>query len=212
MSCIRPLFALSLFLFSPSSQAAPGDIVVAQAEAKWCYRCHGDTGIAENARIPNLAGQHAAYIAAQLRSFQQEREETVNDDGSVRAHRSMAFNAKRLSEENIKEIARYYEGMTCGTMQRRFGAPPARPEAAARCEECHGPRGLGTDPTIPKIGGQNEVYLLNQLTNFQTTSKGIDTTKLRDWRRHPDMGKVTAGLDKVDLKALAAYFSSLPCR
>src|SRR5690242_11532443 len=46
--------------------AAP---VLAQADLKTCYACHGESGISSQALTPSLAAQPAFYVTAQLVLF-----------------------------------------------------------------------------------------------------------------------------------------------
>lgn len=71
-----------------------------------CTGCHGPAGDGnEPALFPRLAGQHADYIALQLRHFAEGRR--VND-GESRAMRGIA---ERMNENEIKAVASYIEGL-----------------------------------------------------------------------------------------------------
>lgn len=63
-----------------------------------CQACPGEHGISRNPRVPNLAGQQEAYLAAQLRAF---RAGTRNND-------SMQAIAAQLSDEQIAALAAYW--------------------------------------------------------------------------------------------------------
>jgi cytochrome c553 len=71
-----------------------------------CMGCHGPAGqgIAA-AGYPMIAGQHASYIADQLRNFSAG---SRNNDGEGRAMRGVA---ERLNETEIKALASYIEGL-----------------------------------------------------------------------------------------------------
>ena len=71
-----------------------------------CMGCHGPAGNGnEPALFPRLAGQHADYIALQLRHFAEGRR--VND-GEGRVMRGIA---ERMNENEIKAVASYIEGL-----------------------------------------------------------------------------------------------------
>ncbi len=63
-----------------------------------CAACHGAEGIAKDVEIPNLAGQHDRYLAAQLQNFRSGK----------RAHKEMRYMSRHLTDEEIDAIARYY--------------------------------------------------------------------------------------------------------
>ena len=71
-----------------------------------CTGCHGPAGKGnEPALFPRLAGQHADYIAQQLRHFAEGRRE---NDGEGRAMRGIA---ERMNENEIKAVSSYIEGL-----------------------------------------------------------------------------------------------------
>jgi len=71
-----------------------------------CTGCHGPAGAGNGpAGYPMIAGQHADYIAQQLRHFAEGRR--MNDGGG----RVMRGIAERMNENEIKAVASYIEGL-----------------------------------------------------------------------------------------------------
>ena len=71
-----------------------------------CMGCHGPAGEGNApGGFPMIAGQHADYIASQLRGFAEGKR--VND-GESRAMRGVA---ERMNENEIKAVASYIEGL-----------------------------------------------------------------------------------------------------
>ena len=68
----------------------------------------------------------------------------------------------------------------------------------ATCAACHGENGIPQDKATPVIWGQNEGYMYLQLRDFQ---KGT--------RKSEQMRAIVDGLERADLRALAAHFSKL---
>ena len=66
------------------------------------------------------------------------------------------------------------------------------------CAACHGENGIPQDKATPVIWGQNEGYMYLQLRDFQ---KGT--------RKSEQMRAIVDGLERADLRALAAHFSKL---
>lgn len=63
------------------------------------------------------------------------------------------------------------------------------------CASCHGPDGNSTDPTIPKLAGMDQEYLVRQLKGFVAG------------KRHSEaMEGALASIDPNDFPKLAAYF------
>ncbi len=69
-------------------------------------------------------------------------------------------------------------------------------ETAQVCTGCHGENGIPQEKTTPIIWGQNEGYIYLQLRDFK---KGA--------RKNEMMQPIAEGLEKDDMKALAAYFT-----
>jgi cytochrome c553 len=80
-------------------------------------------------------------------------------------------------------------------------APARKTDFLRGCIPCHGLDGIGRDAEIPNLAGQNELYLTNQLRAFQ---KGR--------RAHKEMLYMSRQMTDGDMRALAAYYASLPPR
>lgn len=63
-----------------------------------CVACHGNDGAGIMPEYPNLAGQHEDYIATSLRAYK----------SGQRKNAIMAGMAAPLTEQDIRELARYY--------------------------------------------------------------------------------------------------------
>jgi cytochrome c553 len=72
-----------------------------------CAACHGVTGISKQDVWPNLAGQKAGYITAQLKQYQT----------SVRKDAVMESLAKLLTDEEIEKLAAYFAQQTTAEPQ-----------------------------------------------------------------------------------------------
>jgi cytochrome c553 len=81
-----------------------------------------------------------------------------------------------------------------------FNAPVCADEVETKaqiCSSCHGESGVPSDPAIPVIWGQNEGYLYLQLRDIKRGVRKVEV-----------MGPILEPLEKSDLQALAAYFST----
>ncbi len=67
-----------------------------------CHWCHGENGTGNPPSFPYLAGQYAAYTALQFRFWKQDQRR--NDPLDV-----MREIAKRLSDDDIRALALYFE-------------------------------------------------------------------------------------------------------
>lgn len=76
----------------------------AKSETQACSNCHGADGRGAWPSVPWIAGQPAAYIAAQLRAF---RDGTRRNDEVAQMRSAVA----RLRDADIEAVARYYAAL-----------------------------------------------------------------------------------------------------
>jgi cytochrome c553 len=77
-------------------------------------------------------------------------------------------------------------------------AKAGRAKAESVCAVCHGVDGLAKIPEAPNLAGQNENYLLAQLTAFKSGE-----------RKNEMMSVVSQNLSDADIENLAAYYSAI---
>jgi cytochrome c553 len=87
--------------------AGAADKQAGRAKAAACALCHGPNGISALADTPNLAGQPALYVEAQLKNYR----------SGARRHEVMSLIAKPLSDADIADLAAWYASI-------RIEAPP----------------------------------------------------------------------------------------
>lgn len=84
-----------------------------------------------------------------------------------------------------------------------WAANPA-PELATRvCSNCHGEGGISIAPTFPQLAAQQRTYLEAQLRAFRDRSRADPHAQAYMWG-------MASQLTDANIKALAAYYSSLP--
>lgn len=91
--------------WSASAFAAPAEPGLERIAA--CQACHGVDGVSIVDAAPNLAGQHAAYLQAQLKAFRSED----------RKNPMMNAIAAQLSDDEIAALAKYWASLpSAGTL------------------------------------------------------------------------------------------------
>jgi len=93
--------SLLVMMTAVTSSILAGDIAKGKSKSAICAGCHGQDGVGISPLFPNLAGQKAAYTAAQLKAFR---------DGQ-RKNMTMSPMSKGLTDEDIENIAAYYESL-----------------------------------------------------------------------------------------------------
>ena len=96
------VLALCLGALSTASVSATGDAVAGHAKAFACMGCHGVpsyTNAYPTYHVPKLGGQHAQYLVTALTEYK----------NGQRSHTTMHAQAASLSEQDIEDIAAYFE-------------------------------------------------------------------------------------------------------
>jgi cytochrome c553 len=209
--------ALSLGVAAAASaqDAKPGDPVAGEKKAAMCNGCHSipryQSSFPEVYKVPKIAGQNAKYIVAALTEYRK----------GGRKHPSMRAVAGSLSDQDIADLAAYFEqlGKTGNdddgptetkvkTQDRPAQQPPpevAKLLAQANCASCHGADfSKPIDPSYPKLAGQHADYLYAALKAYQT-----DHNPLLG-RNNAIMMGMARPFTHAEIKALATYISSLP--
>jgi cytochrome c553 len=164
-----------------------------------CFLCHGMEGEAASALYPRLAGQHSEYIAKQLGDFKSGK----------RKSDTMAGMAADLTPEEMKALGAFFEKKpaTRSTSTEpdlagvgRYIFTKGNPySGVAACVSCHGAKGHGT-PQLPRLAGQQALYLENQLKQFNTRERNNDNAV---------MHSVASKLTELERKAVADYIATL---
>ena len=98
---LRAALILALACLATAAHAGDGDVAAGRQKAAACAVCHGPLGLATLPDAPNLAGQPAIYLAAQLRAYR----------GGTRQHEVMTLMAKPLSDADINNLAAWYASL-----------------------------------------------------------------------------------------------------
>ena len=196
---------------SRAESLVDGDPGAGKAKAITCTACHGAEGNSAVATWPNIAGQHASYTLEQLKAF---KGEPGNPDfQATRYDPVMSPQARLLSEEDMADLAVYYESLPGAAQAVADPDLLDRGEALYRggdlekgiaaCIACHGPSGRGNPAAAyPSLAGQHSTYTAKQLRDYASGARSTDgkTQQMRD---------IAVRLDDRDIAALASYVQGL---
>ena len=90
--------ALGLVCALPLLPAHASDTALGRAAAQACSVCHGPLGVSVAPDAPNLAGQPAIYLNAQLRAYR----------SGARKHEVMAVMTRNLTDDDISNLAAWF--------------------------------------------------------------------------------------------------------
>jgi len=156
-----------------------------------CQRCHGVDGRSRNGRCPNLAGQDPIYLVRQLQHFSDGQRQDFQMQSAVR----------KMTDNDKVAVAIYFSSMQPRPPTGEKTGQSAKGEVifSIRCAQCHGVRGQG-QYTYPRLAGQLPGYISMTLEEFR---------KPDSRRRRSIMNEIATLLSESDIKALAAYISTL---
>jgi cytochrome c553 len=165
-----------------------------------CSTCHGARGISISPTFPNLAGQQAAYLDAQLKKF---RDRSRADP---HAQAFMWGMAAQLTDDTIKDIAEYFAAQppargTAADAAEIAGGKKIYEEGIAAqnvpaCQSCHGKNAEGVGP-FPRLAGQYRRYLERQLGAFAA-----------NLRANEIMHENSKNLSALQVSQVAAFLSA----
>jgi len=190
---------------SAAAAPAPSGAKSLEAKVAMCIGCHGIKGyqasFPEVHKVPMISGQSAKYIVAALTAYK-------NGD---RKHPTMRGIADSLSEQDMNDIAAYYEshGKENGVALPEKPSKEPSPQVAAllqkaACVSCHGANfAKPIDPSYPKIAGQHADYMFVALKAYKTENNPTVG------RSNGVMGAIAKQFSNAELKALSGYVSSL---
>ena len=203
---LSSLLVASVTAVSAHAQDAKGDAKAGEAKIAMCIGCHGIHGyqasFPEVYKVPMISGQNAKFIVSALNAYKK----------GERKHPSMRGIADPLSDQDIADVAAYYEAH--GKVEGAAAPAKAAPAPSAKvaelltkggCVACHGADfNKPIDPSYPKVAGQHADYLFVALKSYKTEGNAT-------WgRANGIMGGVAKQFSNAELKELSKYISSLP--
>jgi len=180
---------------------AEGNIEAGKTKSAMCAGCHGPDGNSVVPQWPKIAGQHATYLARQLKEFK----------SGMRKNREMSPMASPLSEQDMQDLGAYFASQkgTAGsadpglaeTGEQLYQA--GNPETGVlACMACHGPGGTGNSASdIPALSGQHAAYTATQMRAYQSGERKGDLA--------PIMQAIAEKMTEAEIAAVSSYIEGL---
>jgi cytochrome c553 len=162
-----------------------GDPAAGEPLTARCGGCHGADGVSTDSATPTLAGQDPQYLVAAIKGYRdQSRHHDVMRDENT--------------DKEIEDIAAFYAAQGSKAAE---GGPITVQELAEKCDRCHGPDVDNPAMAIPKISGQDRVYLIMSLRAY------------RDGRRGSSMmHNMSLPYSEAIIESIASLYASQPAR
>ena len=201
-----PAAAASSVTESSFPVPTPAQLQAGAKVAQTCAACHGVDGNATSPQFPKLAGQHADYLVKQLHDYRVAK----GAKQPARINAIMNGMAATLTDAQIRDVALYYSRQTfkpgvtfadkkdlkLGQAIWMAGIPDRTVPA---CASCHGPGGAGMPSRYPRIGGQWQGYLENELQMFRNDRR----------TNSPEMHDIASRMTDKQITAVADYAAGL---
>ena len=200
-----------------------------------CNTCHGESAQGNNdLGAPRLANIGYGYMVKQLTNFACQADDkcTLPKRNPEGAGAVMPGFANALSEQERKDVAAYVNslpdnpkktgdahkaelkalkdgGQTVGDSYKGAQIVTQGKGSISACTSCHDYNGRGVDPMFPKIGQQEYVYLVNQLTNWRAGAEAAAKKEVGGRQNDPQgmMRAVAKTMTDEDIHNLAAYLT-----
>jgi cytochrome c553 len=209
-ACVLSLTMLLVAAPAMAESLVDGSIERGKEKSVTCTACHGADGNSVNPLWPNIAGQGAPYIVAQLTAFRDGASDPAN---AMRYDPLMTPQSMALSDQDMRDLAVYFESLPPPAQAVADPSKIARGQALYRggngengiaaCLACHGPTGHGNPAaSYPALQGQHAVYTAKQLNDYADGTRTSDG-KVRIMR------DISSRLSKDDIDALASYVQGL---
>lgn len=180
---------------------------------KSCVACHGREGKKAIQDYPDLAGQKADYMTAQINDILNgKRLGSPDTTGNPRANgmRGALIDPqgnRRVTDDEIASITKWL-----AAIEPRKPEPLATPMPEDRkakaaklfadtCEACHGKTGREPLEGFPAIAGQKRAYLLAQINDIKSKARSNGLAE--------SMQGTIADLTTDDIELLADFVSQL---
>jgi cytochrome c553 len=204
----------------PAVQADPAPL---EERLQLCGGCHNPDGNSVIAENPKLAGLNAKYLQRQLEDFKAGKRTNAMMDSIIPMVEESEFKALATHFSKQKRLpgALYTVEPVVADPSAPAAADPAQTAqakadriakgqqiytegvlgtAVPACMGCHGEDGTGSDK-FPYIGSQNNVYVVNQLTNFKNGTRTNDPKAV--------MQAVAKRMTDEEIAAVAEYIQTL---
>ena len=194
---------------APAADASTGALDgKALFRTKTCVACHGKDGSRAIQNFPNIAGQDAKYMIAQMDDIATGARVSGNDARGYPRTQGMKDVMHLVSKEERAAIATWLASLPAPAP--KAVEPPLTPERIAEgkaaytkggCQTCHGVDGLKPLATSPFLAGMKKDYLALQMAEMRDGVRTNGKSKM--------MLPFAKKLDDKGIDVIADYLSQI---
>lgn len=172
----------------PSWRVPAGDMKRGEAIALTCLSCHGENPTVKvDTTPPKLYRQRASAIFAALLDYK----------SGVRKNEYMTRFAQGLSEQDMRDVAVYFQQDFPDTPPEVDVTFPGYEKTIYACGTCHGEGGIGELEGMQVLTGQDPAYIESAFAEYQNGS-----------RTEPTMAAIAKGYTPQQAAVFARYYGS----
>lgn len=205
----KPFMWLALLSLMIALPVAAGDAAAGKSLYPVCTACHGPTGLGNQAmNAPKLAGQDPWYLIKQMRLFQNGARGMAAGDMSGMQMSMMSKGPQLQSEDALANLAAYVESLDDVRPTPTITGDVERGKTLyTMCAACHGAKAQGLEAMAgPRLAGQNDWYLVNQIKKFKAKQRGYDPTDHGGRQMAPMVATLE---DATAINDVVAYINTL---
>ncbi len=166
-----------------------------------CDKCHGKNGNSEDEKVPTIAGFSAATLEDILHEYQDGDRPAVKYKPKDGDETDMVEISKKLSDDQIKEVAKHYAAQKFIPHKQSFDAKLAKKGAKIhkhKCEKCHSDGGSNPEDDAAILAGQWRAYLEHQFKLIAEHKREVPKKMRKKFKK----------LKEKHIKALIEYYVS----
>ena len=209
MRWVLQLVVVGAGIMGSFSSVIAGDPEAGKGLYPVCTACHGPAGAGNQAmNAPKLAGQEAWYVVKQMQLFQNGARGTAPGDMHGMQMAMMSKGPQLAGEEALQNLAAYIGTFPVVDVPTTVSGDAAAGKALYTvCAACHGPAGQGVEAMAgPKLAGQSDWYLVNQLNKFKQGQRGYHDMDHGGRQMRPMVATLT---DDKAINDVVAYINTL---
>jgi sulfide dehydrogenase cytochrome subunit len=154
-----------------------------------CDKCHGKNGNSEDPKVPTIAGFSAATLEDILNQYKNEERPAEKYKPKGGEETDMVAVSKKLSDAQIKEVAKYYAGKKFIPHKQKFDAKLAKKGAKLhdrKCEKCHSDGGSNPEDDAAILAGQWREYLEHQFALIKKREREVPKKMWKKFKKLND--------------------------
>lgn len=197
-------FVIAFISFTISAESTLSSSELASSKRiinNLCIACHAIDGNSSISVNPKLAGQHAGYIAKQLKNFK----------SGLRENAVMAGMVANLTEKEMENLGYYFAEQVIslssakkngvGSLGEDIFRAGIKNKGVPACASCHGPSGHGIPDKYPRLNAQHSQYILSQLNAFRLELRQNDSDAV--------MRTIAQKMTEQEMNAVSDYIQGL---